>query len=129
MQHHNFFERFFACGAEELADGEMKRIEPPGLPPVAIYRMQGAFFATDDTCSHGQVSLSEGELEEDGVVFCPFHGGSFDVRTGSPLSPPCMLPVRSYPVEVENGQVYVDLTAGSLGATGHSAVSRIKCST
>jgi nitrite reductase/ring-hydroxylating ferredoxin subunit len=109
MMQRESHERYFAGEAAEMADNDMKRLEPEGVPPVALYRIDGAFYATDDTCTHGQVSLTEGELEADGVVFCPFHGGSFDVRTGEALSPPCVVPLNSYPVMVEEGRLYVDL--------------------
>ncbi|MNG39850.1 Ferredoxin CarAc [compost metagenome] len=45
---------------------------------------------------------------------CPWHGGTFDIRTGESLSFPCVLPVKVYPVSVEDGNVYLDLGAGEV---------------
>ncbi len=104
--------RFYACDADALDNNEIRQVTPPGLGPVAVYRVADAFYATDDVCSHGQALLSEGEVDEDCVVECPWHGGTFDVRTGEALSFPCVLPIKSYPVTVEDGRVYLDLAAG-----------------
>lgn len=104
--------RFYACDADVLDNNEIRQVTPPGLGPVAVYRVADAFYATDDVCSHGQALLSEGEVDEDCVVECPWHGGTFDVRTGEALSFPCVLPIKSYPVTVEDGRVYLDLAAG-----------------
>lgn len=106
------FARFYVCEASELANNHIRQIKPPGHDPVALYRVDDAFYATDDTCSHGQALLSEGDVDEDFVVECPWHGGTFDIRTGEALSFPCVLPLRSYPVDVQDGKVYINLRAG-----------------
>jgi 3-phenylpropionate/trans-cinnamate dioxygenase ferredoxin component len=80
----------------------------PLLPPVAIFHVDGGFFATDDTCTHAESSLAEGYVE-DGTVECEFHFAKFDVRTGAALTPPAVTPLRVYPVEVHEGVLYVDL--------------------
>lgn len=105
-------QRYRACSAADLEDCGILRIEPPGRRPVAVYRLGGEFYATDDTCTHGNASLAEGDVDEEGVVECPFHAGTFDVRTGEALSLPCVLPLKTYPVIVEDGAVYVDLEHG-----------------
>ena len=102
------------CKVTDMEDCDVLKIEPPGLRPVAVYRLDGEFYATDDTCTHGNASLADGEVEEDGVVECPFHAGTFDVRTGEALSFPCVLPLKTYPGVVEDGTVYVDLEHGEL---------------
>ena len=73
---------------------------------VAIYHVDGAFFATADLCTHGQARLSEGYLE-DGQIECPLHQGTFDVRTGKAMNAPCSIPVQTFPVKVEDGHVFV----------------------
>jgi nitrite reductase/ring-hydroxylating ferredoxin subunit len=108
--------RFFVCGEDELGDQEIRQVTAPGAEPVAVYRINGEFYATDDTCSHGQAQLSEGEVDEEGVVECPWHAGTFDIRTGKPLSFPCVLPIKVYPVIVDDGKVYVNLEAGRMEA-------------
>lgn len=96
---------------------EVARVEsiPPGTAlrteiddvPVAIFNCDGNLFAIDDTCSHEEASLSEGEMVDDCAVECPLHGAQFDLRTGRALCLPATLPVRTYEVLVENGVVKV----------------------
>jgi nitrite reductase/ring-hydroxylating ferredoxin subunit len=62
----------------------------------------------DDTCTHGQASLSEGTIEGD-EIFCPFHMGAFSIKTGEATAPPCVSPLRTYPVRVEGDGVYLEL--------------------
>lgn len=73
---------------------------------VAIYQVDGAFFATADLCTHGHARLSEGYLE-DGQIECPLHQGTFDVRTGKATNAPCSIPVQTFPVKVEDGHIYI----------------------
>lgn len=75
---------------------------------VAVFNIEGQFYVTDDQCTHGPGSLSEGYIDGD-VVECNFHNGQFDIRTGEVVSPPCMIPVRTYPVTVENGAVTIEV--------------------
>ncbi len=74
---------------------------------LAVFNVDGEYYVTDDACTHGPGSLAEGDLCGD-VVECNFHGGQFNIRTGEVVSPPCMLPVRTYPVIVEEGRVLID---------------------
>lgn len=76
--------------------------------PIAVFLLEDGVYAIDDTCSHAAVSLSGGKVEG-GVVECPRHGARFDIRTGKNLCFPAVRPVRSYPVKVEGGEVYVDV--------------------
>jgi len=81
--------------------------------PVAIFNVDGTFYALDDTCSHAEASLSEGDLDLDRcVIECPLHGSSFDLRTGEPLSLPAVEPVRVHRIETtEGGLIRVALAA------------------
>jgi nitrite reductase/ring-hydroxylating ferredoxin subunit len=99
--------RIELCQVSDVACGCALRVETEGLV-LAVFNVAGAFFVTDDACTHGPGSLSEGELADD-VVECNFHGGQFNVRTGEVVGPPCMVPVRSYPTVVEKGRVFVEL--------------------
>ena len=62
----------------------------------------------NDICTHGAVSLSEGEVEGC-LIECWLHGSQFDLRTGQPTSPPAMRPVAVYPLTVEGEHVLVDI--------------------
>lgn len=73
---------------------------------LAIYAVDGQYYATADECTHGKASLSQGYLEGY-FIECPLHQGRFDVRTGEAVTAPCKIAVQSFPVKVENGAVYV----------------------
>ena len=72
--------------SSELKENEVLQVEIIGRPPIAVYNLGGQFFATDDNCTHGNASLSEGEIEE-GEIYCPFHDGALDIRTGKRRAP------------------------------------------
>jgi 3-phenylpropionate/trans-cinnamate dioxygenase ferredoxin subunit len=80
---------------------------------VALFNVGGDFHALDDTCTHAEASLSEGELDVDErTIECPLHGSTFDVRSGEPLSLPAVIPVRVHDVVVEDGLIKVALNHG-----------------
>ena len=83
--------------------------------PVAIFNCNGTFYALDDTCSHQEASLSEGDLDLDRcAIECPLHGSSFDLRTGEPISLPAVEPVRAHHLEVgDDGILRVALAEDS----------------
>jgi nitrite reductase/ring-hydroxylating ferredoxin subunit len=99
--------RIRVCHIDDLAPGSVLKFTY-GDRALAIYNVDGQFYATDDACTHGPGLLSEGELFGD-VIECNFHGGQFNVRTGEVVGPPCMVPVKTYPVSVDGGQVFVAL--------------------
>jgi p-cumate 2,3-dioxygenase ferredoxin component len=101
--------RLRVCGIDEIAVGAKLQVNAPGLPTLALYRVGAMeFYCTDDICTHGSTSLTEeGELEGP-IIECGAHGGKFDVRTGEACAPPCVEPLRTYPVTLEEGWVYVD---------------------
>ena len=97
-----------ACNTDDVSPDEVLQVFIDGRAPIAVYNLDGAYFATDDTCTHGDASLAEGDIE-DGDIICPFHMGAFDIRTGEATVPPCVSPIRSYPVRIEDGTVYVEM--------------------
>ena len=97
-----------ACALADLSPGEATRVV--AHVPVAVFNADGELFAIDDTCTHQDASLSEGWLE-DCMIECPLHAACFDLRTGKPTGPPAKRPVRTYPVMVQDGVVYVDAPA------------------
>ena len=102
--------RIQLCRAEEVAPGEVLKVETGALT-VAVFNLDGEFYVTDDACTHGPGSLSEGFIDGD-VIECNFHQGRFNIRTGEVVLPPCMVPVKTYKTSVENGIVYVEVPAG-----------------
>jgi len=100
--------RVRVCATGELSDQAALRVDLPNRPPIALFRLAGEFFATDDTCTHGAASLADGFVE-DGQIECPFHSGRFDIRTGEPTLHPCIVKLRTYPVIVEGDSVFVDI--------------------
>jgi nitrite reductase/ring-hydroxylating ferredoxin subunit len=76
--------------------------------PILVCKLEDGVFAIDDTCSHAGGSLCQGTLEG-AVVECPRHGAKFDVRTGAVVALPAKLPQRSYPVQVKDGEVRLQL--------------------
>jgi biphenyl 2,3-dioxygenase ferredoxin component len=99
--------RIKLCSADEVAPGSAIKVETGDLV-VAVFNVEGEFYVTDDACTHGPGSLSEGYIEDD-VVECNFHNGQFNIRTGEVVSPPCMIPVKTYPTVVEDGTVYIEV--------------------
>jgi 3-phenylpropionate/trans-cinnamate dioxygenase ferredoxin subunit len=96
-----------ACSLSEIPEEGAIRVDLDGKP-ICIARSQGEVFAVSDICSHADVSLSEGDVE-DGTVECWLHGSRFDLRTGAPTGLPATKPVATYPVTVEGDDVLVKL--------------------
>jgi nitrite reductase/ring-hydroxylating ferredoxin subunit len=99
--------RIELCNTGEVAAGSALRVENGDLI-LAVYNLDGEFYVTDDACTHGPGSLSEGYIEDD-IVECNFHGGQFNIKTGEVAAPPCMVPIKTYPTTVENGKVVIEV--------------------
>ena len=96
-----------AADAAHLGAGEVRQVVVDGRE-IALYNIDGSFFATDDGCTHELASLSEG-LVDGGIVECPLHGGKFDIKTGRAVAPPCTIDLTIYPVRREGQAVLVGL--------------------
>jgi 3-phenylpropionate/trans-cinnamate dioxygenase ferredoxin subunit len=94
-----------ACAVADLAEGEPKRYVVSGIP-VAVVRTEGEVFAIHDVCSHANVALSEGEVD-DQTIECWLHGSRFDLVTGAPTGLPATKPVPVYPVKIDGDDVLV----------------------
>lgn len=92
------------CAMRDVPEGEVRQVDLGDGRVLAVYHMDGEFFATDDLCTHGDASLAEGEIE-DGKILCPYHMGSFDIRTGEAVAAPCSIAVRTYRVAVDGEAV------------------------
>jgi 3-phenylpropionate/trans-cinnamate dioxygenase ferredoxin subunit len=91
--------------ADDVPEGEMRSFDALGKL-VAIAHAGGSWFAFDDTCTHRQCSLSEGEIWND-VVMCPCHGSEFALATGEVMNGPAEDPVHAYEVRIEGDEVRV----------------------
>ena len=89
-----------------LAAGKPVKIEKDGRT-ICVARVGDQVFAIDDTCSHSEESLSEGDIT-DFKIECWLHGAEFDLRTGEALTPPAVAPIKVYPVIVDGDSVTVE---------------------
>ena len=89
----------------DLAPGEAKGVEVAGKE-IALFNLEGSFYAIDDTCTHRGGPLGEGILEGD-TVECPWHQGRFNIKTGEVLDAPPSDPVPTYQVQVEGDDIKV----------------------
>jgi 3-phenylpropionate/trans-cinnamate dioxygenase ferredoxin component len=91
----------------QLAENKPVRIEKNG-ETICVTKIGNEIFAIDDTCSHSEASLSEGEVS-DFKIECWLHGAEFDLRTGEALTPPAVAPIKTYPVIVDGDSVTVEM--------------------
>ncbi len=91
--------------ADELKEGDMRAFDVRGTK-IAVANVAGGFHAFGDTCTHLGCSLAEGDLEET-TVTCPCHGSQFDVVSGEVLRGPARVPVGSFEVQVEGGNLEI----------------------
>ncbi len=93
--------------ADDVPEDDVVGVKAGGHD-LAIYGVEGDVFATDNICSHGNARLCDGFLE-DFEIECPLHQGRFDIRNGKAMCEPLTEDIRSYPVKIENGRVWVEL--------------------
>lgn len=92
---------------DEVLEDEPKAVQV-GNEYIAIYKIDGTFYATDDICTHEFASLAEGFIEGD-VIECPLHAGQFHIPTGKAMSPPVTEDLRTFAVKVEGEDIYVEV--------------------
>jgi 3-phenylpropionate/trans-cinnamate dioxygenase ferredoxin subunit len=91
--------------AADLPPGGV-RVMTVGGRRIAVFNVEGSFHAVDDSCTHEYAPLSQGARAGE-IVTCPKHGSRFNVRTGRVLSLPAVVPLNTYPIKVEDGQLFV----------------------
>ena len=89
-------------------DTPLMRVEASGVPVCLVRLASGEVFAISDLCSHEEIELSDGELDDEDVE-CPAHGSRFNVRTGEVSGLPAEDPVATYPVTIEDGKIIIDV--------------------
>ena len=96
-----------AAAVDEVPAGDVVGMQVGGRD-IALYNVDGQIYATDNVCTHGHARLCEGFLEGHEIE-CPLHQGKFDVRNGKPTCAPVTEAIRSYPVRIEAGRVFLSL--------------------
>jgi 3-phenylpropionate/trans-cinnamate dioxygenase ferredoxin component len=97
------------CSVKDVDPGSKKYLEVDGFK-LCVVRIGDDFYVIDDTCSHANYSLCEGDLwEDDREIECPKHGSTFSLETGEPQTLPATAPVRVYDVKIDGDDVVVTL--------------------
>ena len=94
------------AAADEIPPGTGKAVVVDGRR-IALFNVNGTFYAIDDTCTHEESSLSEGYIDED-IVECPKHGAMFHIPTGEVRSLPATKSEQTFPTVVEDGDLFVE---------------------
>lgn len=97
-----------ACSADDVDEEDVIRFDHQGKV-FAIYRSpDDRFYATDGLCTHEQISLADGLVMDD-IIECPKHNGRFNYKTGEAKGAPVCVNLRTYPVKLENGAVFIEV--------------------
>jgi 3-phenylpropionate/trans-cinnamate dioxygenase ferredoxin subunit len=100
--------QYRVAAVSELEREALMRVEIGDVVICLAHTESGDWYAISDTCSHEEYSLSEGDLW--GLdVECPMHGSRFDLATGEPDQLPAVVPIQTYKVTVQAGEVFVEL--------------------
>lgn len=98
------------CASDDIEEEDLIRFDCDGRT-FAIYRSpDNEYFATDGLCTHENVHLEDGLVIDD-VIECPKHNGRFNYKTGEALAAPVCVDLKTYPVKVEGGSVFIDLAS------------------
>ncbi|MDZ4065822.1 MAG: non-heme iron oxygenase ferredoxin subunit [Tabrizicola sp.] len=97
------------CCISDIPEDDGLRLDRDDRGPLAVWRVGDAVYVTDDTCTHGQASLTEGGILDGFQIECGLHLGAFDIRDGKVTSAPCTVPLRVYPVRLDAGEVFAHL--------------------
>jgi 3-phenylpropionate/trans-cinnamate dioxygenase ferredoxin component len=95
------------CALDELEVNTARKVVVDGVPIALVLDSNGDVHAIGDTCTHGDISLSEGFVEDDALE-CWAHGSKFKLTTGVPLTLPAYEPVPVYTVTITDGDVFID---------------------
>jgi nitrite reductase (NADH) small subunit/3-phenylpropionate/trans-cinnamate dioxygenase ferredoxin subunit len=95
------------ANVDELGPGKATVVQAANKV-LALFNLGGTFYALDNRCTHVGGPLGEGQVQEN-VVTCPWHGSRFDITSGQVVGPPARRPVVAYPVQVRDGDVFVEV--------------------
>jgi ethylbenzene dioxygenase ferredoxin subunit len=94
------------CKTDDVLPDVPVAVELEGFPPLAVYCAEAGYFVTDNVCTHGEAALTDG-CQEGTTIECPFHHGTFDIRTGKATHFPCTRPIKTYQVSIEDGWICI----------------------
>ena len=97
-----------ACAADEIDEEDLIRFDHDGRT-FCIYNTEKGFFATDGHCTHEEQHLEDGMVIGT-VIECPLHQGRFDIPTGKALAAPVCVDLKTYPVKIENGGIFMEIS-------------------
>jgi 3-phenylpropionate/trans-cinnamate dioxygenase ferredoxin subunit len=98
------------CAVEDIKLGKAIRVKI-GEDAIAIVRTKAdQVYALNDKCSHGEISLSEGFVDNE-TIECWAHGAKFSLETGEALTLPAFEPVAKYEVIIDNGDIFLEIDA------------------
>ena len=95
------------CAAAELTPGNFKRA--PTTLPIAVFNIDGSFYAISDFCTHEKSSLTEEGYLDGEEIECGWHCAKFNVKTGAVTAPPATKPLPTYEVRIQEADLYVVL--------------------
>ncbi len=97
------------CEISKLPSGEMRLVEVEGRK-IGVFNSDGTYYAIEDSCSHDDGPLAEGEFDaKECTVECPRHGSLFDLKTGRPKTLPAYEPVRTFPVTTDGDKIMIEV--------------------
>jgi 3-phenylpropionate/trans-cinnamate dioxygenase ferredoxin subunit len=97
----------YVCEENEIDLDGLKRFDHEGNT-FCIYHIEDGYYATDGICTHEYVHLEDGFVLN-GEIECPMHMGLFDIKSGQPMSPPVCEALKTFPVKVEEGSIYIKI--------------------
>ena len=100
--------RYRVASVGDLAEETLQRVDAGGTPVCLAHAEDGRFYALNDICTHEEFYLSDGELWGMDVE-CPQHGSRFNLQTGKVTGLPAVIPAKTYPVSVENADIFVEV--------------------
>jgi naphthalene 1,2-dioxygenase system ferredoxin subunit len=100
---------------DEIEDADAKPCQV-GSVSIAVFNVAGRFYATSDICTHAHAHLSAGYIDGD-IVECPLHQGRFHIPTGKAISAPVTQDVRTFPIRVEGGKIFVQVASNEPGGS------------
>jgi nitrite reductase/ring-hydroxylating ferredoxin subunit len=93
------------CAASSVSPDAPICVEVSG-ETYAVFELDGAYYVTQDACTHGPGQLSQGFVDGDEIE-CPFHQGRFNIRTGEPTLPPCTIALRTWAAQLRDGKIWI----------------------